>query len=517
MDGSIVQTYLGDVLHAVSQALLAPDIVLLLAFIAYALFCIGSIVAERFSERRHFTIVMPKFLAALMAANEDEIPAVITESGLLHRQKVALLTVYDYRMLPGDALLALIRRLVNEEETRYDRITGRNNMAARVAPMLGLMGTLIPLGPGIQALGNADTAALSSSLLVAFDTTVAGLVAAAVCLVVGKIRSNWYGNYMSALDAAMATMLQKIEDMRAEGKIVIKEPTDYAFLFESESAKRSSKAAEDAANAAQDVQAGVQAGAKGKQGPANEVSAYPAQSAQPAASAQPAQTAQAAQATQSQQPFASSQQTAHPFGAPASDSAKPSVQPFATQMNSAAATGPIFASNPSQGAISTSFSSPSASAQGPQFATPRTNAQGTSSLVGSLPEISGNGSAGASAAGGAQTPSMAGGAQGAGVSRIVPPVEDVPMPAFIDALAAAGVPPVGDPAQQAPGQATGPMNIPTVESAPTSGHWFKASASEGAAPAGTWPQTSQAQQSSQSQQVQQSQQPQPGRGGNSSL
>ena len=92
MDGSILQTYLSDVLHVVTQSLLAPDIVLLLAFIGYALFCIGSIIAERFSERRHFNVVMPKFLAALMAAQEHEMPAVIEQSGLLNRQKVALLT-----------------------------------------------------------------------------------------------------------------------------------------------------------------------------------------------------------------------------------------------------------------------------------------------------------------------------------------------------------------------------------------------------------------------------------------
>ena len=233
MDGSIVQTYLSDVLHVVAQSLLAPDIILLLALIGYSLFCIGSIVAECFSERRHFKVFMPKFLSDLMSAEEEEIPEVIQKSALLRSQKIALLTVYDYRTLPGDALVALIRRLVSEEETRYDRITGRNNMAARIAPMLGLMGTLIPLGPGIQALGKADTAALSSSLLVAFDTTVAGLVAAEVCMVIGKIRSNWYGNYMTALDSAMATMLQKLEDMRAEGKIKITEPSDYAFLYES--------------------------------------------------------------------------------------------------------------------------------------------------------------------------------------------------------------------------------------------------------------------------------------------
>ena len=134
-------TYLSDILHVVSQALLAPDIILLLAFIGYALFSIGSVIAEYFTERRHFQVTMPKFLAALMAADEDAIPDVIKGSGLLKRQKVALYTVYEYRALPGDALVALVRRLVNEEETRYDRITGRNNMAAKVAPMLGLMGT----------------------------------------------------------------------------------------------------------------------------------------------------------------------------------------------------------------------------------------------------------------------------------------------------------------------------------------------------------------------------------------
>jgi biopolymer transport protein ExbB/TolQ len=224
----------------VSQALLAPDIILLLVFIGYALFSIGSVIVEYFTVRKHFKVVMPKFLAALTDAKEEDIPRVIDESGLLNRQKDALNTVYEYRTLPGDALVALVRRLVSEEETRYDRITGRNNMAAKVAPMLGLMGTLIPLGPGIQALGQADTAALSSSLLVAFDTTVAGLVTAAVCLVVGKIRGNWYENYLSALDASMATMLEKIEgnrDASAAGQV--QEPSNKDVNAPAQDQKRS--------------------------------------------------------------------------------------------------------------------------------------------------------------------------------------------------------------------------------------------------------------------------------------
>ena len=209
-------TALTDILHAFSQALLAPDIILLLLFAAYAVFCIGSVLTEYFTERRNLKVAMPKFLAALMAAEEDEIPNVVASSGLLNRQKIALLTVYDYRTLPGDAMVALIRRTVNIEETRYDRITSRNNMAAKISPMLGLMGTLIPLGPGIAALGQADTTALSNSLLIAFDTTVAGLVVAAVCLAVAKIRSNWYNDYLSALDKFSHNSRQTLCSIRRE-------------------------------------------------------------------------------------------------------------------------------------------------------------------------------------------------------------------------------------------------------------------------------------------------------------
>ena len=232
MGFTVTQSYLADILHAISQVLLAPVIALLLALIAYALFSIGSVVMEYFTERRYFTVTMPKFLANLMDAEQSEIPDVIMRSGLITRQNVALLTVYDYRMLHDDALIALIKRLIGKEEARYDRIRARNNVVARVAPMIGLMGTLIPLGPGIEALGRADTAALSSSLLVAFDTTVAGLIVAAVCLVIGRIRASWYEDYMLALDSAMATLCQKIEEMHANGEITETTPSDFASKYE---------------------------------------------------------------------------------------------------------------------------------------------------------------------------------------------------------------------------------------------------------------------------------------------
>jgi biopolymer transport protein ExbB/TolQ len=74
--------------------------------------------------------------------------------------------------------------------------------------MFGLMGTLIPLGPGIIALGQGDTQTLSNSLLTAFDTTVAGLASAAVASVVSMVRRSWYKDYMSMLETVAECVLE---------------------------------------------------------------------------------------------------------------------------------------------------------------------------------------------------------------------------------------------------------------------------------------------------------------------
>ena len=209
-------TFLKDALHTISQGLTYPVIGLLLVAIGYAVFTVGSVVVEYLVERRYFRITMPHFLRAIDDASDEEVPVVVGASGLLLRQKKALLVLYSNRDLPEEARWALAKKLLGEQSGHYRRIVGRNDTVAKVAPMLGLMGTLIPLGPGIVALGTGEYTTLSDSLLIAFDTTVAGLVAAAVCMVVSKVRKSWYAEYAAALEAAVTTMLEKMDNLALE-------------------------------------------------------------------------------------------------------------------------------------------------------------------------------------------------------------------------------------------------------------------------------------------------------------
>ena len=78
----------------------------------------------------------------------------------------------------------------------------RADLLARIPPMLGLMATIIPLGPGLAALGKGDPAQLASAVTVAFDATVLGLVAGIGGLIIGKLRRRWYEETLEAMEDA---------------------------------------------------------------------------------------------------------------------------------------------------------------------------------------------------------------------------------------------------------------------------------------------------------------------------
>ena len=151
-------------------------------------------------------ITLPALLDELRAA-ENGAAEIIEKSGLLRRQKDALLELTRHPEFDAAMRESLGANLLEREQSHYDGILKCTDLVSKLAPMLGLMGTLIPLGPGIMALGQGDTYTLSVSLLTAFDT-IAGLIAAAFCLVISTVRRRWYAGYMADLETLMDCVLE---------------------------------------------------------------------------------------------------------------------------------------------------------------------------------------------------------------------------------------------------------------------------------------------------------------------
>jgi biopolymer transport protein ExbB/TolQ len=59
---------------------------------------------------------------------------------------------------------------------------------------------LIPLGPGLSALGQGNLDILATAMTVAFDTTVLGLLAGIVGYVLGRLRRQWYDRVIDQIE-----------------------------------------------------------------------------------------------------------------------------------------------------------------------------------------------------------------------------------------------------------------------------------------------------------------------------
>ena len=196
-----------DTLRMVAGSLQIPTVIILLALILLTIGMLGGFLVEAFTERRLLKVSIPELVDSLHGKSISEVQKIIDDSGLLKRQKEAYQEVVKRTALPDDLREALARQIAADEEYRYRRIVKVTDLVARIAPMFGLMGTLIPLGPGLIALGQGDMKTLSDSLMIAFDTTIAGLVSGAVSYFISGIRKGWYEQYMSWTQTIMETIL----------------------------------------------------------------------------------------------------------------------------------------------------------------------------------------------------------------------------------------------------------------------------------------------------------------------
>ncbi|MGC4017847.1 MAG: MotA/TolQ/ExbB proton channel family protein [Muricomes sp.] len=175
--------------------------------IAVTIVLVAMLATEFFTEHRHLKISMPEIMDQL---EEEGLPVqeCVEQSGLLKRQKAALLELTKHPDISDFTREALAVRLLEEEKGHYDSIVNVSDLIVKLGPAFGLLGTLIPLGPGIIALGQGHTEILSQSLLTAFDTTIVGLMCAAVATVISTIRKKWYRNYGSILETLMESVLE---------------------------------------------------------------------------------------------------------------------------------------------------------------------------------------------------------------------------------------------------------------------------------------------------------------------
>ncbi len=200
--------FLTGSLDVISQSLTIPVLVILLVIVIVAIIALGGVIAEYTSRRKVPVGTIRDLIYEINAAeSQEKLKNVISNAKIPKSQKRVLTEIASSESLGDTSREALARKLFEYEEEKTLNSLQKTDIITRIGPTLGLMGTLIPMGPGLAALGAGDINTLASSLTVAFNTTIVGIGSGALCYVIGKIRSGWYDSYLSDLDALIDAVL----------------------------------------------------------------------------------------------------------------------------------------------------------------------------------------------------------------------------------------------------------------------------------------------------------------------
>lgn len=181
-----------NILFWISSGLLVPVIVGLLFFFAKSIIMLGGFAGQyiqRIKQDKQLRARMDQLDAATIHSFADE----------LEEQPDSLFTATARKLLSTGST-AVSNRILSEYEVTADAELGKYKVLVKFGPILGLMGTLIPMGPALAGLSTGDISSMAYNMQVAFATTVLGLFSGAVGFILLQVKQRWFTSDLIYLD-----------------------------------------------------------------------------------------------------------------------------------------------------------------------------------------------------------------------------------------------------------------------------------------------------------------------------
>jgi biopolymer transport protein ExbB/TolQ len=186
----------------ISNGLLVPVIVGLLFFFFKSIFMLGQLF-NQYLLRNKQEKALRSTLRDLDKQNIVEFASVLGDAPQT-KFTVAVLGLYGERKS-----LAHRNRRISEFEIRADKELGKSKVLVKFGPILGLMGTLIPMGPALVGLSTGDIGSMAYNMQVAFATTVLGLFTGAAGFILLQIHQRWIISDLADLDFISELLTQR--------------------------------------------------------------------------------------------------------------------------------------------------------------------------------------------------------------------------------------------------------------------------------------------------------------------
>ena len=195
---------ISDIMFWISTGLLVPVIVLLILLFFRSLLLVGSFFGQYVSIRKTDKLIREQ-METLHVHHVDHFAEKLPE------KSNSLVVMFMKRILAEQQNKAQVQRLLANFEIAADKDLAISKTLTKLGPILGLMGTLIPMGPALVGLSTGDIASMAYNMQVAFATTVIGLVAGAIGFLTQQVKQRWYLQDMTNLECLVEVLNEKNE------------------------------------------------------------------------------------------------------------------------------------------------------------------------------------------------------------------------------------------------------------------------------------------------------------------
>lgn len=186
-------TYISDILFWISTGLLVPVVVLLILFFLRSLLLLGNFFGQYLQTRKTDRGFREKILN-LTSETVGEFRRELPENPKSPLLKTLALLMDSADNRPRRQLL------LSDYEVAAEKDMALSKTLSKMGPMLGLMGTLIPMGPALVGLSTGDISSMAYNMQVAFATTVVGLFSAAIGFITQQVKQRWYTQDLNRLE-----------------------------------------------------------------------------------------------------------------------------------------------------------------------------------------------------------------------------------------------------------------------------------------------------------------------------
>lgn len=186
--------YLSDILFIISNGMLIPVVALLLFLLVKA----GWLLFGFYGEYRQRRQIAAKFRQLTHGYSPEGLVRAQSELGKCDGG-IGVVECFNDIMAHRDDRIYCEHVLAGFQVDVQKRLS-RNRTLIKFGPMLGLMGTLIPMGPALVGLACGDIASMAYNMQVAFATTVVGMAVAAVGLATLQVSQRFYARSFNDLE-----------------------------------------------------------------------------------------------------------------------------------------------------------------------------------------------------------------------------------------------------------------------------------------------------------------------------